>query len=216
MGRRRKSSLVEPDKALHLAFITREAAKYPVLRWHYAACMPAGKVNFIGVWEHGRFIGAVLFGTGATPMLCRPYDLGPHEVCELVRVALRDHQTHVSRILKIAFVLLRQANPGLRLIVSFADPSRGHHGGIYQAGGWLFTGRSMDAKFAVKDGKLMHPRMIYEIAKRNRAKADAMPRVTVPGKFRYLMPLDRKIAKRVEHMRQPYPKQDDAKAAAAR
>ena len=126
-----------PD--LTLAWCSHAAAKYAVEHWHYSRTMPAGKNAMIGVWEEGQFLGAVLFGTGAgNATNGRRFGLAQRfEVAELVRVALREHRTPVSRIVAIALRMVRTQSPGLRLIVSFADPYHGHVGGIYQAMGWL-------------------------------------------------------------------------------
>ena len=55
-------------------------------------------------------------------------------------MALTRHQTPVSRIGAIAIRMVRKLAPGLRLIVSFADPAESHHGGIYQAMGFIYAG----------------------------------------------------------------------------
>jgi hypothetical protein len=92
--------------------------------------LAGGKLATLGVLEDETFVGTVAFGGGATPMLHRPFGLGPDEVCELVQVALGSHRTPVSRILAITMRMLRRAMPGLGLVVSFADTGQGHHGGI--------------------------------------------------------------------------------------
>ena len=58
---------------------------------------------------------------------------------------VRDHRTPVLRMIAISARILRRSNPGLRLVVSFADGSSwsGHHGGIYQAGGWIYLGANL-------------------------------------------------------------------------
>lgn len=120
---------------LQLKFCSFLAAKYSVMNWHYSKAMPAGKLIKIGVWEDDVFKGVVIFGRGATNELFTQYGLKNIQGCELVRIALRNHKTFVSRIISIAIKMLVKLNPGLRMIVSFADPSEGHNGGIYQAGG---------------------------------------------------------------------------------
>jgi hypothetical protein len=118
---------------LRIDWATHEAAKYACEKWHYSGCIPKSKLSKVGVWENGSFIGAVIYGCGATPNLGRPYNLSQNQCIELVRVALKKHQSPVSRIVSIANKWMHKANPRLRLIVSFADTSQGHLGGIYQA-----------------------------------------------------------------------------------
>ena len=139
---------------LRIDWATHEAAKHACVNWHYSGCLPAGKLVKVGAWENGKFIGVVLFGRGATPNLGRPYNLGQDECVELVRIALTKHENAVSRIAALAMKFLHKANPKLRLIVSFADQSQGHHGGIYQAGNWVYNGQGDPAKFYMILGKL--------------------------------------------------------------
>ena len=90
----------------------------------------------LGCWEEGNFIGAVIFAWGANCNMAKHQGLKMTEAAELVRVALRDHKTPVSRILSICIKMLKRQSPGLKLLLSYADPCHGHVGGIYQASGW--------------------------------------------------------------------------------
>jgi hypothetical protein len=196
---------------LRIDWSTHEAAKYACVNWHYSGCLPAGKLVKVGAWESGKFIGVVLFGRGATPNLGRPYNLGQDECVELVRIALTNHENAVSRIAALAMKFLHKANPKLRLIVSFADQSQGHHGGIYQAGNWVYNGQGDPAKFYMIRGKLTHPRsigakgLVQNIHGARKIDPNATV-VDVPGKHRYLMPLDADMRARIMPLAKPYPK----------
>jgi hypothetical protein len=168
----------------------------------------------VGVWEDGQFIGAVLFSRGASQNLLRPYGLSQTEGCELTRVALRAHKAPVSRIVAIALKFLKKRAPALRLVVSFADPEEGHHGGIYQAMGWIYAGQNEGSvEYIGPDGKRWHSRMVnkkgwttcYGVKRRVLTPSQCTP-VRRVGKYRYLMPLDNEMRQRVEHLRKDYPK----------
>lgn len=199
----------KPD--LKIDWATHEAAKYACENWHYSKCIPVGKLVKVGAWENNRFIGCVIFGRGATPNLGRPYSLNQDECVELVRIALTKHQTHVSRIMALAIKFLKKSNPNLKLIVSFADQSQNHHGGIYQATNWIYNGTGESANFYLINGKLTHPRSIgakglpqnLQGAKKIDQFAKA---VNVPGKHRYLMPLTEELKRKIQHLAKPYPK----------
>ena len=188
---------------LKIDWCTHEAAKYACEHWHYSKCMPVGKIVKIGAWENGKFIGCVLFSRGATPMLLKPYNLTQYQGCELTRIALTSHHSPVSKILAIALKFLKRNSPGLRLIISFADPSEGHHGGIYQATNWILTGKSSDAKFALVNGKEVHPRTVSSMRKSGK---NPTKWIIKPGKWRYLMPLDEEMRKQIQPLSKPYPK----------
>jgi hypothetical protein len=199
---------------LRLDWCSHEAAKYAVEHWHYSKTMPAGKLVRIGVWEDGRFIGCVLFGRGAASNIARPYGLDQTKVVELVRVALTKHESPVSRIVAIALRLLRKQSSGLRLIVSYADTDRGHHGGIYQAGGWIYTGvadAGDTAAFMIK-GKRIHRRSIGAIGGTQsiawvRSHLDRGASVVIAGgKHKYLYPLDQAMREQIAPLSKPYPK----------
>jgi hypothetical protein len=199
---------------LKLDWCDHAAAKYAVEHWHYSRSLPTPPIVRCGVWECGRFIGCVLFSRGASSHLLRPYGLSTIEGCELTRVALNSHAAPVSRIVAIATRMMRKQNPGLRLIISFADPYRGHQGGIYQAGGWLYAGQTAPGKaYLAPDGKLWHNRMISPTGVRisyGEGMACWRPEqcriIDLPGKHRYLLPLDDEMRTRVGPLAQPYPK----------
>jgi len=174
--------------------------------------MPAGKLVKVGVWEDGRFIGCVLFGTGANRHISSPFGLKQTEVCELVRVALDHHQSPVSRIIKVAIKMLRRQSPGLRLIVSYADPAQGHYGGIYAAGGWLYLGSAKHHCCYVLHGKRVHPRSVASRYRRQdlawlQAKVDPKAQCLItPAKHKYVFPLEESLRAKLLPLTKPYPK----------
>lgn len=48
------------------------------------------------------------------------------------------------------------------IIVSYADENFGHHGYIYQATNWIYTGRSSAEKKIFVNGKELHRRTLYD------------------------------------------------------
>ncbi len=194
---------------LKIDWCTYPAAKYAVENWHYSKRMPMPPIVRVGVWEGGKYIGCVLFARGASHNLGQPYGLKQTECAELVRVALTSHAHPVTRIVAIAIKFLRTNSPGLRLIVSFADPSEGHHGGIYQGGGWTYAGQSASEWQYLHDGRWKHHREVTSGAFGNaRAVADIskLPKRAMPGKHRYLMPLDAAMRAQIVPLSKPYPK----------
>jgi hypothetical protein len=194
---------------LRLDWATHEAAKYACENWHYSKCLPAGKIVKIGIWENNLFIGVVLFSCGATPNLSNPYQLQMEECCELTRVALKNHKSQVSRIVKIAIKLLKKICPKIRLIISFADSEQGHHGGIYQAGNWIYNGNINLPSWIIKGSK-KHPRSVvqkYGSQKLEKIRQiDPMAKKVFSIKYRYLMPLDNEIKEKISSLSKPYPK----------
>lgn len=190
---------------LRIDWATHDAAKYACENWHYSKCIPKSKLVKIGVWENEKFIGVVIFGVGATSSLVKRYGLKMEEGCELVRVALKNHITPVTRIIKIAIIFLKKSNKGLRLVVSFADPEQNHHGGIYQGGNWIFSGKTQSSDEYIYKGKRWQGRSFRNSFK-GMEKHHDVKIVKGSSKYRYLMPLDNDMKEKLTKLSQPYPK----------
>lgn len=199
----------KPKPELRLDWCSYEAAKYAVEHWHYSGRMPIGRMVRVGVWEAGEYVGCVLFARGSNPSISSVIGLDMVEVCELVRVALREHGTPVTRIVSIALQMLKQKAPGLRAVVSYADPAQGHVGAIYQAGNWCYVGATLPSLEHWHEGRWKHNREVTGGAFGQARKVvdySRLPKRQKPGKHKYLMPLDREMAKQIEPLRKPYPK----------
>ena len=204
---------MNPD--LHLDWCSFKAAKYAVENWHYSKRMPVFKIVKIGIWEDAIFKGCVLFSRGASPYLLKRYNLKMVEGCELTRIALASHLTPVSKIIKISIKFLKKLCPKLRLIVSFADPRQGHLGIVYQANGWIYAGITNKKKvYFDENGREFQDRLVcnkgyaYQGYKYTKVlkPSEAKKTEKVPGKYRYLFPLDKRMRKQIEPLSKPYPK----------
>lgn len=208
---------------LKIDWATHAAVKYACENWHYSESVPVPPLVKIGVWENEKFIGVVVFSRGASASLMKPYNLTQYEGCELTRIALSKHITPVSKILSLALKFLKKNSPSLRLVVSFADPEEGHHGGIYQATNWIYAGQSSSSmKYIDKYGREWHSRQVsekgYNIQQgnvRKTVKPSECKKIKCKGKHSYLMPLDDFTKKRIQHLSKPYPKRAGSKANVA-
>ena len=188
-----------------------EAAKAAVMRWHYSRCMPSGKLLRFGVWggdDDSRFDGVVLYGRGASLPLYKSFGAKQTELVELVRVALRDADERdypTSRVVATSLRLLRKTNPGVGLVVSFADfHAQGHPGTIYQATNWLYLGKTGAAHyFDKRTGALVHSRTVGTWAPADPRRKSIEKRVA--PKYRYAYPFTKAWAKKLAPKAQPYP-----------
>jgi len=198
---------------LHIDWATHAAAKYACAKWHYSKSVPVPPLVKVGVWEKSKYVGVVIFSRGASSNLMKPYGLRQDEGCELTRVALNHHSSTVSRIISIACKFLKKNSPSLKLIVSFADPQYGHHGGIYQAGNWIYSGDTPKGVEYWHKGKRLHSRQvsskgwnIQQGVRRKTLRPQECTIIKTNGKHRYLMPLDNEMRDKVKNMAKPYPK----------
>jgi len=192
--------LLQGLKLFEIKLVNQQAALYAVKNWHYSKSLPASKLIRYGVFEDTKFIGVIIFSRGASPHLGNFLNLDQTEICELTRIALDKHKTPVSQLVAVCLKLLKQNSPGLRCVVSFADPKEGHKGGIYQAGNWIYTGKSNPVVEYFIDGRWMHTRNAYHNPQRPYA-----PKRTMPGKFRYLYPLDKNLRRKLDKLALQYP-----------
>jgi hypothetical protein len=206
---------------LRLDFCPREAATFACKAWHYSRSMPSGRLVTIGAWEGRAFIGAVVFGRGASSEIASPFNVRQDEICELCRVALGHHVAPSSQIVARAVRLLRRQSPGLRVIVSYADPAHGHFGILYQACGWLFLGTTNAESLIRLNGRIFHPRTV---GSRYRTRAIDWLQANVatdaahfrtPPKFRYVLPLDDAMRQQLAARVRSYPKRPKEQAPAS-
>jgi hypothetical protein len=203
------SSDPKPRKpVLKLDWCSHAAAKYAVEHWHYSRSLSASKSARVGVWEDGAFIGVVIFAWGNNRNMPKMFRVEQTECAELVRVALAKHATPVSRIIAIAAKMLRAEFPTMRVLVSYADPNQGHHGGVYQGAGWLYIGRSQANEAYEINGRVAHKRLLT--GRSYGRAAPPMPegarRVVPITKHRYALPLDAAMRAQILPLAKPYPK----------
>lgn len=194
---------------LLLANTSFKAIKYSCMNYHYSKTVPTGKLVGIGVWEDDKFIGCVVFGRGVGNAQIERYGIPVTEGAELVRVALREHKTPVTRIVAIAIKELKKQCPGIRILVSYADSRQGHLGIIYQAGNWVYTGKAKTTPDYLYKGKYYHVRSMNRMIKNgkmDRAFVNSLPQRSGGERLRYLYPLDDDMRQLVEKLRKPFPK----------
>jgi len=197
---------------LHLDWCSHAACKYSVEHWHYSRTLPVPPLLKIGVWEHNIFKGSIIFSRGTSSNLTKPYGLTQYEACELTRVALNKHDAPVSKMLSYAIKMLKKKE-NIKLIISFADPNEGHHGGIYQATNWIYTGITNKTKEYIYKGKKYHSRQVSEkgyniqMGRIRKCPRPSQCEIIVKhGKYRYLMPLTKEMREKILPLSKPYPK----------
>jgi len=198
-----------------VAPITARIAKTILERYHYLHSLPGGTKLSFGVFLGGRLMGAVTLGAG--PYLAHSLVEGaqPDDCSTLTRLWLSDElpANSESRVLGAVLRALRK-HTSLRFLVTYADPSHGHLGTIYQATGWVYTGLSEAMPlFDLGDGKPRHSRSLSQAYGTHSVKYFAAHGVEVKlvpqaAKHRYLYFLDRLWCPRLKTPKLPYPKQE--------
>lgn len=187
--------------ALRLDWIGLADLRRALRAWYSRPEVPINPAT-LGVFEAGRLVGVIAYGRGATHTLVHRYGLEPTQGCELVRVAFAaEHHWPVSKALGISLRLLVREYPGLQMAVTFADPTH-HHGGIYQATGWIYSGLTSVAPEYLHQGTQIHGRSYRALSVEQQA---VCVRTMGTAKHRYLYPLCKAARDNLERFRLPYP-----------
>lgn len=190
-----------------------------IRRFHYSRRMPS---SILHCYVH-RTPGGLLGDTGevtAAAVFSNPPTRWSADVLELSRlVRSPDHAVPLSRLVSFACDWLKKQ--GHVLLVSFADWTQHHHGGIYQACGWNYAGqreRAMDGVVfdgVFKPGRSCNSTWGTRSPERLRAMfpaADIQPHYD-DGKHLYWRALSvagKTRAKRLGLQSMPYPKPNNA------
>ena len=192
-----------------------------ILKKHYAHRMPMAVEYAFGLYDENKtIVGVCIFGPTAPPVPITLFgEIGKYVVRELTRLVVNEGvpsntlSYFVSQCMKII--------PISMCLVSYADENAGHHGYIYQALNWIYTGKGGgETNIIDNDGKPVHNITITDGCKRekiNRAmymqKYEYTETKALP-KHRYLYFLGNKVRKK-EMMNNlkcsvlPYPKGDN-------
>lgn len=174
--------------SLRLDWCSYAAAKHACENYHYAHKMVTGKTTKIGVWEDDRYIGCIIYGRGANNNALKKYGLDITEGCELMRIALTNHQSPVTKIMSISRKMLLKLSPQLKLCISYADPGQGHEGTIYKADNWIYEGLTEPVDYYINSkGEELH----WRNARFAQKRGEKLSMFYKPGKHKFLYPLDR-------------------------
>lgn len=209
--------------ALHFRTGQYDEATDLVLREHYSRRIPSN-VQFVGslhepgglFGDFGQMVAAVFFSIPPTRWA--------EPVLELSRLVRRgDAKPPLSSLIGQACNALAKE---CHLVVSFADWTHGHHGGVYQACSWNYGGqRDRNIDGVILDGTFIPGRSCnsrYGTRSVEKLKAilgcqhDVQPHYD-EGKHLYWRALTRegrKVADRLSLISLPYPKPERAKEVA--
>ena len=149
----------------------------------------------------------MVFSRSANNNLGDIFNIGQSQYAELTRVALDDHQSPVSQIVAYAIKKLRKKDSGLECLFSYADPVQDHTGTIYQAMNWYYLGRGAKSRVGKIPGKdkWIHGRQIGRLVQTGQIDRENVEWKSVPGKHKYVYPLNDHIKRKVQNMAEPYP-----------
>lgn len=205
-----------PTSTLHdlqIFPIPTRTAKTMIVRDHYLHSFPGGTQLAFGVSHGNRLKGALTIGCGPSQAY-RLVDGASRDDCAvLTRLWLDDElpANSESRVIGVVLRALRRSTL-LKFLISYADPTQGHVGTIYQATGWLYTGPSQATPlYDIGDGIPRHSRSLSHTYGSHSIKHFGNHGVNlkvVPqsSKHRYIFLLDSSLRHRLRVPVLPYPK----------
>ena len=180
---------------------------------HYLHSFPGGTQLAFGVFEGLRLMGALTLGAGPAQAYRLVEGAGPRDCLVLTRLWLSDDLPPCSESLVLGIVLRAlRSSTDVKFVISYADPTQGHVGYIYQATNWLYTGLSQATPlYDIGDGQLYHSRTLSQIygthsLKYLRDHGVQARLVSQEPKHRYVYFLDSSWGERLNVPVLPYPK----------
>lgn len=139
--------------------IPREHTIDWLLNKHYAHCVPGIMYSF-GLYDENRVLqGVCCYGTPANN---HNNLLGDFNCIELVRLVVNDDLPKNT----LSFFVSKTLNalPKPLAVISYADKGKNHHGYIYQATNWVYTGLGGGVDFYKdKQGNEIHSRIMSDL-----------------------------------------------------
>lgn len=187
------------------------------LKKHYAKRLPPIEYSF-GLYDSDSILqGVVSYGTPVSSTLRNLWN-GEFKLMELNRLVVNDglEKNTLSFFVSQSFKFL----PTPLVLVSYADTSKNHHGYIYQATNWIYTGLSIPFKdYYVKGMEHLHNGTIMDMSRgqENRVEwlknkfGDDLIQIERPRKHRYFIFLGnknqvKKMKGMIPYEILPYPK----------
>ena len=220
-------------ESLYLKPIDKQVASKLIIKNHYSHAWTSCRYA-LGVFCKGnnhQFYGDGMTDDELIGVVVYGFPVGRHvatnisslitkdNVLELTRLWIKDNtpKNTESYVISLSFDWLRKNDKDIKVLVSYADPSAGHLGKIYQATNWLFqvTTCNEDVLYSMDGGNTwMHPRTV--VAKYGSRDPDKLPKPyhikNNPPKYRYVYILTdkrekKKIVSSLNHETLAYPKQ---------
>lgn len=185
-------------------------ARSVIVNNHYSRTMPCCELP-IGFDIDGKLNCVVIYGKSATSRMAGSLP-GPY--LELTRLFSFDWsgKNTESYCIGQSILMVKKLRPDIKVLISFADPSQGHVGTIYQATNWLYCGVSDQTGGYTYfiDGKWQHPRStVARFGTRNHKEIlQKIPDVQfkrIPRKHRYIMLLGSKSERKAMKLSLKYP-----------
>lgn len=208
-------------KSIYIKEIDPKLANRLIIENHYSGTVPKGVRFHLGIFVDEILYGVAQFGYGIRPKDTCKWVMGtkPNEYLELNRLWISDKlgKNAESNSISKALKWIKERQPELKWIISFADGMMGKVGTIYQATNFVYTGFRKDGGiWMTNKGERLHSISLWhKHGTINRSKLEEVygkPMYKVfGGQFRYFYFYDKEMVKDLIVPVLPYPKQAELK-----
>ncbi len=195
-------------------------AKRLIAAHHYLGSVPGGTKISFGVTLGPRLLGTLLFGVSSANGYRLVEGAKQSDGLTLSRVWLSDELGTNSESRCLGYVIRQlRIHTRTRFLISYADPSVGHIGTIYQATNWIYTGLSnATPRYDIGDGVERHSRSLSHAFGSHSKEWFASQWIDVrsipqAAKHRYVYFLDPAWSDRLRVPVLPYPKREVSDAS---
>jgi hypothetical protein len=211
---RRAGSIPSPAlQSIIVRPIPQAVAKNILVKNHYLHSLPGCTKLCFGAFSSNQLQGTITFGAGPTNAFRLVDGASPSDCLTLTRLWLSDKlpPNSESRVIAVSLRYLRKYTK-LKFLVTYADPTRGHLGIIYQATGWLYTGLSEPTPMLdLGDGIPRHSRSFSHAFGSHSMKyfekcGFSVKLLPQSAKHRYIYFLNLEYKSRLKSLVLPYPK----------
>jgi hypothetical protein len=192
------------------------AAKKILVKNHYLHSFPGCTELCFGAFSDNKLLGAITFGAGPANAFRLVEGVSLENCLTLTRLWLSEElpSNSESKVISISIRYIKKFTK-LKFLVTYADPTQGHVGTIYQATGWIYTGFSEAMpKFDLGDGIARHSRSLSHAFGSHSLKyfsehgleVKVLPQLP---KHRYIYLLDQGLRNKITTPVLPYPKKEN-------
>jgi hypothetical protein len=142
--------------------VSRDESLAMIRRYHYSDTLPKINRHFLGCFLDGEMVGTITLGLGTRPRhtIQRLFpSLGTDDYYEIGRMCMTDDMPRNSESQMIAAAVrwIRENEPHIKVLFTWADGIMGKPGYVYQACSFLYAG-SIESEIYLRDGVKLHVR----------------------------------------------------------
>ena len=215
----------EKVSSMTIKLIKAKEAREYIATFHYSQSLPDSTKFIYAGYYNDKLAGIICYGMGAGKSQYKAIlsDIQQGEYLELTRLWSHDNMPKNTES-KLISMSLKALPSQYRLVISFADPSQGHLGIIYQATNFYYCGMTSGGKCLItEDGKTQHTRLLGIYKARHPELRELTTKQLMDkykwtygvnhGKHRYVMLLGNKTEKKksfklMKDKILPYPKKE--------